>query len=110
MSKLAKSLSVTTTQKQVPLSRDIFLYKEDFTSHSGYKATICKVTATFGCEMVIRTPEHSSEALRVIKRRVIEEVFGEFRPLIRGLEVAIYNQNNEQALEKLRELEKEMFE
>lgn len=30
MSALAKSLNVTTTQKQVPLSKDIFSYKEDF--------------------------------------------------------------------------------
>lgn len=46
---------------------------------------MCRVTATLGCEILVRDVEHTSEAVRIVKRRVIEAVFGEFRPLIREL-------------------------
>ena len=43
------------------------------------------------------------------KRQVIEEVFGEFRPLIRSIELALYNLDVAGAKTALRHLENEMM-
>lgn len=43
------------------------------------------------------------------RRQIIEEVFGEFRPLLRKVELALYNLNFDEARSALRELENEMM-
>lgn len=42
------------------------------------------------------------------KRQILEEVFGEFRPMLRRLERAIYELNWDEARDALRDLEMEM--
>lgn len=50
-----------------------------------------------------------TEATRVAKNAIIEEVFGEFRPHVRAVELAIYKRDFDAALAALRTLEQQMF-
>jgi hypothetical protein len=49
------------------------------------------------------------DAIVKIKRAMIEEVFGEFRPMIYNLHTALYDRDTEQAVKILNELEHVMF-
>lgn len=49
------------------------------------------------------------EVVQKIKRAMIEEVFGEFRPLIYNLHAALYDRNTDGAVKILNELEHVMF-
>ncbi len=49
------------------------------------------------------------EAICNSKRAIIEQVFGEFRPILMKLEREIFNGNKSEALGLVRELEKQMF-
>lgn len=49
------------------------------------------------------------DAIYNSKRAIIEQVFGEFRPILMKLEREIFNGNKSEALGLVRELEKQMF-
>lgn len=49
------------------------------------------------------------DAIVKIKRAMIEEVFGEFRPMIYNLHTALYDRDTDQAVKILNELEHVMF-
>lgn len=49
------------------------------------------------------------EAICNSKRAIVEEVFGEFRPILMKLEMEIFNGNRSEALGLVRELRKQMF-
>jgi hypothetical protein len=50
-----------------------------------------------------------SEILSSIKRAMIEEIFGEFRPIIYELQSAIYDKNQNRMRQLTAELERKMF-
>lgn len=50
-----------------------------------------------------------TEAMQVAKNAIIEEVFGEFRPHVRAVELAIYKRDFDAALAALHALEQQMF-
>ena len=75
-----------------------------------------KVSATFGQTRVVDrfgidkfSDNISEEALKDIKRAIIEEVFGEFRPLLYEMKAAIYDEDFYRLRETLAKLEIEMF-
>jgi hypothetical protein len=53
--------------------------------------------------------ELRSEALRNMKRAMIEEIFGEFRPIILELRASVYDNDLTRMRTLLAELENQMF-
>lgn len=49
------------------------------------------------------------EAIAMVKKAVIEEVFGEFRPHFRAIDLALWNRDFDAARAALRALEEQMF-
>lgn len=60
-------------------------------------------------EEISRDGRALGEAKRVVKNAIIEEVFGEFRPHVRAVELAIYKRDFDAALAALHALEQQMF-
>ncbi len=54
-------------------------------------------------------PAIVSDVLKDLKRAMIEEVFGEFRPLIIEMRSALYDKDNTRVLTLLAEMEQKMF-
>lgn len=50
-----------------------------------------------------------TDAIREVRRAIIEEVFGEFRPHLRAIQMACYRHDMEAAREAVNALEKQMF-
>lgn len=50
-----------------------------------------------------------TDAIAAVKDAVIEEVFGEFRPHFRAVELALWNRDMDAALAALRTMERQMF-
>ena len=48
-------------------------------------------------------------AVKVLKRAMIEEIFGEFRPMIYNLHAALYDKDTSEAEKIVREMERVMF-
>ena len=48
-------------------------------------------------------------AVKVLKRAMIEEMFGEFRPMIYNLHAALYDRDTDEAEKIVREMERVMF-
>ncbi len=62
-------------------------------------------------EEIIHASESAAlaEAIAMVKDAVIEEVFGEFRPHFRAINLALWNQDFDAALKALRVMEDQMF-
>ena len=60
-------------------------------------------------EMVGNRGDALTTVTRVVKDAIIEEVFGEFRPHLRAIQLAIYNHDWETANTALQALEHQMF-
>ena len=119
MSKLAKMLTHTVTG-DVRASRDLNM---KYTSAKG----ICQeVNGTWGVEKQIRlgvtiqqdafisdainnTPDLFDYTLYDLKRAIVEEIFGEFRPLIIELRSSIHHEDRDRTRTLLAELEHKMF-
>ena len=104
MSKLVKAIKATRIGKEYghtsPIT-DIQLEATQSYSHITYDRVIEYVMkASFGTKMIVdegRTRiQHDAnlvEAEKSVKLAMIEEVFGEFRPFFRELELASYNED-----------------
>lgn len=63
------------------------------------------------CQGGFADPRNTEDVPRLkdmAKRQILEEVFGEFRPMLRRVERAIYELDWEEARDALRDLEMEM--
>lgn len=81
----------------------------------GYDAIKYDIGVRFGAaEYVPNTIKHSEEraldfAIKKVKRAVVEEIFGEFRPLITQMHIELLNGDFNKALALLEELDNQMF-
>lgn len=71
------------------------------------------IRTTFGAEVVIDEFVHGEkgiyEAVKNTRRAVVEEIFGEFRPRLNELRMALYDKDPHKALDILAQLELQMF-
>jgi len=123
MSKLAKAITATTTGN-VRAMRDKLRYLEVTKSVSDvgssfYPHKLAKeyrIQARFTAvawleDEISKTAQHDAfqEMLQTVKRGMIEEMFGEFRPLIIEMRVALYDEDTQRARTLLAQLEEQMF-
>ena len=118
MSKLAKAITATFTGDVVASRKLKMRYTEVNleTLDDGYAhyARIYKIQAKFGVQKVVDTSglsnfDISKYVLNDIKRAIIEEVFGEFRPYLIEMRTAIYEQDDLRLRTLLANLEQQMF-
>ena len=118
MSKLAKAITATFTGDVVASRKLKMRYTEVNleTLDDGYAhyARIYKIQAKFGVQKVVDTSEVSNfdiskYVLNDVKRAIIEEVFGEFRPYLIEMRTAIYEQDDLRLRTLLANLEQQMF-
>lgn len=116
MSKLSKAISETYTG-EVRAAKYNLKYVELNSSITDVKATfdrhyVFDILAKFGARGIISDSIKGShpEVVKNVRRTVVEEVFGEFRPLINDLRIAMYRQDDYQAKAILDKLEYQMFE
>lgn len=115
MSKLAKSIDATLTGN-VKASRDLKLNYLD-TSIAFNPMPLTKqirFSVKLECDRfiedsLIKNKNIYSEVLKDIKRAMIEEVFGEFRPMIIEMRSALYDDDKTRIRGLLAELEERMF-
>lgn len=117
MSRLSEHISVTITNRRMPKPSSFIsleytpsavpeitnLYKIDFKASFGTSYYIDENLAVKGSPVI-------EETLRNVKKAVIEEIFGEFRQPINELRHAIYEMDNDRAIELLKNIEKQMYE
>ena len=120
MSKLAMAIHYHATGNVSALSNfdyqytDVRLHSKQTDFVKEYKIEV-KLSATkwFDNSMLINSTENESairqEILSSIKRAMIEEVFGEFRPIIIEMQSAIYDKNQNRLRTLVAELERKMF-
>jgi hypothetical protein len=120
MSKLAKQIEATFTG-DVVASRKLNMQYTDvkldvFNKQTDYGVNrVYRVQAKLGMQKVIDTIsldanfDISKLVLRDIKRSVIEEIFGEFRPFLIEMRTAIYEQDDLRLRTLLATLEHQMF-
>jgi len=75
---------------------------------SGF-AKQCKIGVTFEKYTWLYGEQEFGPALSDLKRAMIEEVFGEFRPIILEMRAAIYDRDDARMRKLLAELENQMF-
>ena len=113
MSRLSKEILTHKTNERAPLPSRITVREswEDIRSMPSV-GTLYAVSAEVGVRVVVSDTRGPSlvEATAAAKRRIVEEVFGEFRPLIRNIEECLYQCDFAKARDALHILEKEMFE
>ena len=97
---------------------DVFSVKENFIEVDHFeRQKHYNIGLTIGTSVWINQYPGSSpkaenelhDAIYNSKRAIIEQVFGEFRPILMKLEREIFNGNKSEALGLIRELEKQMF-
>ena len=115
MSRLSKAISETYTG-EVRAARNNLKYVEVNSSITDAKVTfdrhyVFDIVAKFGAHGIISDSVDGShsEVVKNVRRTVVEEVFGEFRPLINDLRIAMYRQDDYQARAILDKLEYQMF-
>lgn len=123
MSNLVKAIMATDTGERKlikssssQLFRDVFSAREDtcqvYTPDIG---TLYRIGVTLGSQVLVpdhtglRDPNALEKAVRRTKEQVIEAVFGEFRPMIRQIELHLHNYEHEEAARLLGEMERKMF-
>jgi len=121
VSKLAKLLEATYTNNvragqelQMDYTKTNFEYQSSPDFHS--RDYEIRVNASFGSKGWVTYSDYikggdlsSHFVVKNIKRGVIEEVFGEFRPTLHKLRTALYDRNFDEARQILNELEYDMF-
>jgi hypothetical protein len=122
MSRLAKNLVASETGRRfidvTPLST--ITVKDSFiTDVSGDAAYEYRLEARFGASTLVNkaSAEQSSadanvftDAIRAARRKIVEDVFGEFRPLIYQINEAIHARDWTEANNLTRKLYQQMFE
>ena len=118
MSKLAKQINAifegkvtaSRSMKYVNITKSVMDDPVSYNRH--YKVSVTfeqtRVVDRFGTDVKF-SDNISEEALKDIKRAIIEEVFGEFRPLLYEMKAAIYDEDFYRLRETLAKLEIEMF-
>lgn len=114
MSKLAKAIDAKVTYTNVVSSAplkytDVQLDTTEFLLPQYGRGAECRIGVTIQKYAVIPEGVVVLDAIKDIKRAIIEEVFGEFRPLIYGLRTALYDDNKTDLRKLLGELEDAMF-
>lgn len=114
MSKIAKAIQAKIDHNEAyALSTNLNYFtagtdiKEvDIGSQIAYRYSIgCKIES----DMFVPKSE-IREATKLVKRAVIEEIFGEFRPLIYDIQVALYDRDTGRANRLMQDLSFKMFE
>jgi hypothetical protein len=115
MSKLSDAINYTLT-RDIKAARSLDLKYTTVTVDMAEVAPLTYNTAkkfVLGVKLYteawIRDDYVIKEALKDVKRAMIEEIFGEFRPLIADLRVATWNDDTMRVRELLNELEEKMF-
>jgi len=116
MSKLAKAIDYEISRESYYRQPPIKLTYTDvnFTVSEimtlPYKVKEYKIGVTLGAKALLDEVNPARhDAIVKIKRAMIEEVFGEFRPMIYNLHTALYDRDTDQAVKILNELEHVMF-
>ena len=118
MSKFAKAITATLTG-DVKAARDLKLnytqMEKSVTDVPVDRAYGVRFKAEFSCTRYVRDDlanhnvDQHSQVMHDIKRAMIEEVFGEFRPLLIELRSASYDEDQIRVRELLAQLEHQMF-
>jgi len=115
MSKLAKEIKAIVgrpTEQKINLpTLDYAKITEDYITTPTY-ALKYRVGVEFGAQVYItegESTEHKNHIVNQVRRAVVEEIFGEFRPIINKLRISIINRNHTEAEGILEELHKQMF-
>lgn len=118
MSKLAKQINAifegkvteSRSMKYVDVTKSVMDDPVSYNRHYKVSATFeqTRVVDRFGTDVKF-SDNISEEALKDIKRAIIEEVFGEFRPLLYEMKAAIYDEDFYRLRETLAKFEIEMF-
>jgi hypothetical protein len=112
MSKLSDAITATFTGETVHTMQfvDIETNSISMPSYSSYPTSyVYNVEARFGMSKVVDKPSHLTECQKDIRRAVIEEVFGEFRPYLYNMRAALYDRDDGKVRRLLNELEERMF-
>ena len=118
MSNLAKELKAKMTGNKIAideyipcLSVDISNRRDMVRVRDEYNISV-KFEKTFYIDSVLQNPnelEIRNEIFKQMKRAIIEEVFGEFRPLIIQMNTALYDRDTTRLATLLSQLERQMF-
>lgn len=113
MSKLAKAIDATTTGN-VREARDLKLNYLDITEETSIVSHYSldkqyRIGVAFRQTIYISERDNFSDAVLAVKRAMIEEVFGEFRPYIIEMQSALYVEDRARIRTLLAELENKMF-
>lgn len=109
MSKLAKAIQALQTG-EVRAKKDFkfteIQHRNQLSPQYLYREY--KIEAKFGVNVYVEE-ETISDALKDAKLAIIEEIFGEFRPILTEMRVALYNTDLTRARNLLSQLEMQMF-
>ena len=118
MSKIAKLLAA---KQKVPPEYGVMLPKMNFTKVSDSEAvstidrsTRYRIVIELGAEVWVseetsKYPHALEHAIRDVRGAVVEEIFGEFRSLLKQVKVSLYDRDTDRAWELLEQLERQMF-
>lgn len=114
MSKLAKVIEATCLGRVAPPGFNYTTITKTLKEDSQYYSF--KLEARIGVSEVVSKVAINASKIEIlphiledVKRGVVEEIFGEFRPFIQDLRIAAYQQDYDKIQELLRSLETQMF-
>jgi hypothetical protein len=117
MSNLVKNLVVSDTGRRVtdtqPMST--LSFSDSFSNVPSTIAHEYRIEIRLGASTLVsnqNAPESNvfTDAIRATRRKIVEEVFGEFRPLIYKINEAIHNRDWNEANQLTSKLYQQMFE
>ena len=113
MSRLSEALSPTQTGYRAARNNLTYVdVNQSIKDIDGGVWREYKITATFGANKIVDRSgkvDLGEDTLYDIKRAIIEEVFGEFRPYLIEMRASLYNDDFEETRILLMELEQKMF-
>lgn len=115
MSKLAKEIRAIVSRPQelkinLP-ALDYTKITEDYSTTPTYSLKY-RIGVEFSAQVYItegESAEHKSHVVNQVRRAIVEEVFGEFRPIINKLRISIISRDHTEAASLLEELHRQMF-
>lgn len=114
MSKLSNLIEARQTGRvKVVMHSPVTEVKEDLATHVSHSSLAAR-EYRLGVTLTVKGFTQSEDASELMhlkdmcKRQILHEVFGEFQPLLRRVERAIYEMNYDNARTALAELENEM--
>lgn len=112
MSKVVRLIAARDTGYKTPLrSRVAFSVNSEFVRESPYASRYeieCRVGGTASVTDRMRGRELTA-AIQAVQRAVVEEIFGEFRPVLSDIEMALWNDDVEEAQRLVKALREQMF-